>query len=111
MRTEKEWDEIFFKRNLSPQIGGLLHDAVNLVIAFNAGEEQPSKRKITKEIKKWVDILYDLAEKKKKKILEVDIEKANELWDEKKQEIYNQDAELEEINKELAEASELEKNF
>lgn len=76
-KTNAEWEQIKFKNNLGPQIGGLLHDAVALTIAFN--KNKPGTTPISNDIKDWLDYLYEIAEAKKKELTTIDIEKSVEL--------------------------------
>jgi len=85
----KRWDN----SSLGAQIGGITHDAVAIAIA---------EKKITKaNIKKWIDILYDLAEEKKQPqpVSFEAAQKATEEFNKKMEEADNQqvNAELEEI--------------
>lgn len=101
----KRWDN----SSLSAQLGGLIHDAVALTIAI-LGQEKKSlatRDDYQEEIKMWIDWLYNFEEAKKEelnKLPEVDLgalEASDKLWDSKRQELYNQDGELDDINKQL----------
>ena len=84
----QRWDNA----GLSAQIGGLLHDSIALVIA---------EKKIKPErIAYWLTTLREIADKEKQP-KPVDFEKAEKLWDEKKQALYDEQAENEEIQDQL----------
>ena len=116
-KTNAEWDAIRFKNSLDPRLGGYLHDASKLV---SAGFE-PTKQNI-EYVKKWVDAIWDLAEKKKDDLLRIDpiskedAEKANNTFAQKMnagqqldEEI--QDGEINEANQDLKmEADELDED-
>jgi len=98
-KTDAEWEVINFRNSIDPKLGGLVKSAVNLAIA---------EKKTTKEnISDWLDMLYDIVEEKKNLILnppkEETKEKAENLWAKKKQELYNEDSQLGDINAELNE--------
>lgn len=105
-KTDQEWSKIRFQNSLGPQIGGLLHDAVALaVVELNKCKDIKEIQKIDvkNHIKNWLDALYDIAEAKKKELTEikpVDKDKANEDWDGKKEQIYQEDSKLDDLNAE-----------
>lgn len=89
-KTDAEWDEINFRNNLNPELGGLVKDAVKIAI---------SKDRATKEyIADWLDVLYEIVETKKSLILSTR-EKPKEKPKEIVNEIYKQD--INDINAEL----------
>ena len=92
-KTDQEWEKIRAQNSLGPQIGGLIHDAVALQVAFlnkitdsewNV-DNVDEIRKMTKDnIEYWLDTLYEIAENKKAEITTpkpVDLTKAEELGD------------------------------
>ena len=82
-KTDKEWEQIKFKNNLGPQIGGLLHDAVALVIAeIKNGkviEQGDELHDVRERIEHWVDVLYEIAEDKKKELTATQPKKDEEV--------------------------------
>ena len=64
-KTDQEWNKIRFTNNLGPQIGGLLHDAVALAIAE---KKSTSSEELKKDVKFWLDTLYEISEAKKKEL-------------------------------------------
>jgi hypothetical protein len=62
----QRWDN----SGVSAQIGGLLHDVINIITSDNYPPIDDPK-KTAKEIKEWLDILYEIMEDKKNKINEV----------------------------------------
>jgi hypothetical protein len=117
IKTNAEWDKINFKNNLGPQIGGILHDSVAIVVAeinnSTAETEKWSAERVEKDIKYWLDILYKLAEAKKEDLLEIkpvtheQAERANKAFAQKKsireiEEEENEANKLEEISNQVA---------
>jgi len=83
-KTQQEWDQIKFQNNLGPQIGGLLHDSIALV---SAGIK-PTEANL-RDIKNWLNLLYDLAEEKKEQLTKIqpmtteDSQRANDQFERK----------------------------
>ena len=70
-KTDKEWEQIKFKNNLGPQIGGLLHDSVALCIANDRTDKE--------DIAQCLDTLYEIAEDKKKELTATQPKKDEEV--------------------------------
>jgi len=64
-KTEAEWDEIRYKREIPIRIGGYFHDASQLV-----SNGYPADKKNIEHIKKWIDALWEIAEDKKRSLLD-----------------------------------------
>ena len=82
-KTDAEWNQIRFQNSLGPQIGGLIHDAVALTIAYKK-EVGTNPADIKAFIGLWVGELYKVAENQKKQLTGVkplDIDKAVEQGD------------------------------
>ena len=85
-KTDNEWKQIRFQNSLGPQIGGLTHDAVALTIA--GGVKGKTFTAVQKDIREWLNRLYEIAELKKDKITtpkpvsKKDIKIANEEFEE-----------------------------
>lgn len=90
----QRWDN----SSLSAQIGGLMHDVIQIVL-FKA-KKTDSKEKILKEITFWLSALREVSDAEKEPS-PVDWDKVEKEWDEKKQDLYNNQSQLEDINKEL----------
>ena len=106
-KTDAEWNQIRFQNSLGPQIGGLIHDAVALTIAY---KDVPG---VTPQVavKRWLDTLYEIAEQKKAELTEVkplDVDKAVDLG-KKWKAGYDKESKQEEINSELQAVSDKER--
>lgn len=93
----QRWDNA----GLSAQIGGLMHDATQIVIA-RLGKKIVDKNitEIMNEIGETLNKLREVADAEKQP-KPVDFDEAQELWDEKKQELYDEEAENEEIQDQI----------
>jgi len=101
-KTDAEWNQIRFQNSIGPQIGGLIHDAVALVVAEGV-KESDSKISVHVRIESWLEVLYDIAETQKAKLTEVkplNIKKAVEQGDNW---LNNTARKIEETNKKLQE--------
>jgi hypothetical protein len=86
-RTEAEWEEIKFKNNLNPQLGGLIKQAVDIAIA---------KNDITKNtISDWLRALYEIIEEEKAEIMKEHSPKSTTNT-------YLKDSEIDDLNAELS---------
>lgn len=118
-RKLSQWE----KSGLSAKIGGLCHDAVALAIARLAKDRKTkadldTHKDYEEEIKYWLDFLFKLAKDKQDfeeiPVIEEKPEEPKPLTDEQIKESdlewqkrYNQTSELDDINKNLDEASSL----
>jgi hypothetical protein len=59
----QRWDNA----GISAQIGGIMHDVINIITSDNYPPIDDTK-KTAKEIKEWLDILYEIMEDKKYEI-------------------------------------------
>ena len=98
-KSDAEWEQINFKNSLGPQIGGLLHDAVALAVAFKGKFKYPSDKTTTEdEIKYWLNTLYEIAENKKRNIAMSQLESTEDQLKVKKQIEYEETSKLDDIN-------------
>jgi hypothetical protein len=110
MKTIEQMHEAKIQRYdngaIGAQIGGLMHDAVTIVMRFTPGftakTDKERNKLILKDIAYWLHELREIADKEKEP-KPVDFEKAQEKWDEKKQELYEQDAKLDDIRRGIEE--------
>lgn len=107
MPTPKEWEQIrqekqarIDKQGLGAQIGGLLHDAVALVIA--GGVKDKSFSEVSKVIKEWLDLLYDISEAKKVELTEIKpvLREVAQKADNEFQKKYDKQSRLDDIERE-----------
>ena len=94
-KTDAEWNQIRFQNSLGPQVGGLIKQAVDIVIA--------EKNITPANIASWLDRLYEISEDRKKKFSEpkpLNIKKAVEQGDNW---LNNTARKIEETNKKLQE--------
>ncbi len=74
MLTDAQWEKIRIEKQINIQTLACLHDAVNLIVAEinNSVLKGPEMTEGIKErTKMWLDILYDIAEAKKKGLTEI----------------------------------------
>jgi hypothetical protein len=125
VKTKAEWDKIKFENSLGPQIGGLIHDAVAIVVAeVKSGkvmEQGDELHDVRERIEHWLSVLYEIAEQKKEQILKdqepkpltkQDVINASKMGEQvlKTEEIH-QEQEIDAVNDELNKEAEENKNI
>lgn len=113
IKTPQEWDKIKFQNNLGPQIGGLLHDAVAIIVAEinNKCLDCENGTLMVERIEFWLEKLYDIAEAKKTELTTpqpISNEAAKKAGDDFNKR-YENDSKLEEIEQELIRKVDIEK--
>lgn len=121
-KTDEEWKQIRFQNSLGPQIGGLIHDAVSIVTTIMAKFEgdytgKMFKEKVKKDIKFWLDTLYDIAEAKKRQLTESptygEQMEAEEKYQKKQEEEDKriEQSKIDDLEKEAKETADMEKEI
>jgi len=96
----QRWD----KNSESAKFGGYSHDAVNLAAATLTKAELKNRKKLKEFLTDRIKIFYEIYEELTAP-QPVDAEKSTELWDEKKQELADEESQLRDINTELQEVA------